>query len=89
MLLDLRASQNNNEAEGGSCGRINVVQRRADSLSSVNKQRRETRPLSPLRMKDTFQFVPKDEKNDKVKILEMLIVFKFFASYRLGVSAGY
>lgn len=50
------------------------------TLSLLCKQTgRATRPLSPLKMKDAFQFqfVPTDENNHKVRILQMLIVFKF------------
>lgn len=50
------------------------------TLSLLCKQTgRATRPLSPLKMKDVFQFqfVPTDENNHKVRILQMLIVFKF------------
>lgn len=48
------------------------------TLSLLCKQTgRATRPLSPLKMKDAFQFVPTDENNHKVTILQMLIVFKF------------
>lgn len=48
------------------------------TLSLLCKQTgRATRPLSPLKMKDEFQFVPTDENNHKVTILQMLIVFKF------------
>ena len=62
---------------GGSRGRTNAVERRV-TLSLLWKQTgRATRPLSPLKTNNAFQFVPTDENNHKVKILQMLIVFKF------------